>query len=125
MERVELIALIGSVVWLVLLFELVRERKLSEGYSLIWLLSGFSLLVLALWRELLDFLAHTLGIYYPPSAFIVVVLGFVFLLLLQQSLWICQLREQNRILAQKLGMITSEFNKIPKHCAEDKHYNEN
>jgi len=119
MERVELIALIGSIIWLVAVIELIRERKISEGYSLIWLSSGVSLLVLALWRDLLDLLARMLGIYYPPSAFIIVVLGLVFLLLLQQSVWICQLREQNRTLAQKLGLMTFEFNRLLKQPTEE------
>lgn len=119
MERVELIALTGSIMWLLLVVELIRERRLSEGYSLIWISAGVLLLILSLWRYLLDLLAQALGIYYPPSAFIVVVLGLIFLLLLQQSVWICKLHQQNRVLAQKLGLMTLKVDRLRQQSSEE------
>ena len=64
---------------------LVRRARLDEGYSLLWVLAGIVLLVLALWRELLRIISDLMGIYYPPTALFVIGFGFVILILLQFS----------------------------------------
>jgi hypothetical protein len=109
MDRVEIVALIGACAWLVIIFELIRRRRLSEGYALLWLLAGFVLLGLALWRRLLDVLAALLGIYYPPTALFVVAFLFVLFLLVQQSIVVCRLDRQNRDVAERLALLTVQM----------------
>lgn len=101
MARVEIIALLGSVGLLALVVELVRRRKLGTGYSLLWLLTGGSLLILSLWRELLDVVSSLVGIFYPPTALFVVGFGFVLLILLQFSVVVSRLSDENRSLTQR------------------------
>ena len=76
MSRVEVVALLGAVLWLLVVVEMIRRSRFSEGYALLWLLSGAVLFVLAFWRDLLDVLARGLGIFYPPTALFVVAFGF-------------------------------------------------
>jgi hypothetical protein len=63
------------------------------------------LLGLAVWRGLLEVVANTVGIAYAPSALFAVAFGFVLALLLHFSLVISRLADQNKVLAQKLGML--------------------
>jgi len=105
MQRVEIISLLGSLGLLGLIIELVRRRKLGEAYSLLWLLTGATLVVLSLWRELLDVLARLVGIFYPPTALFVVGFGFVLLILLQFSVMVSRLSDENRSLSQRLAIL--------------------
>jgi hypothetical protein len=109
MGYTEVIALIGSVAWLLIVIEMIRRKHLSEGYSLLWLLSGFVLVGLSFWRQGLEVLAQILGIYYAPTALFVVAFGFVMLLLLQQSAWICRLEKRNRRLAQTISLLEHQL----------------
>ena len=97
------IAVTGGVFFLV--FELVRRRRLMERYALLWLFATAVLLGLAVWRGLLEVVANTVGIAYAPSALFAVAFGFVLALLLHFSLVISRLADQNKVLAQKLGML--------------------
>jgi hypothetical protein len=63
------------------------------------------LLGLAVWRGLLEVVASTVGIVYAPSALFAVAFGFVLALLLHFSLVISRLADQNKVLAQRLGML--------------------
>ncbi len=45
--------IIGAGLFLVII-ELVRRRKLAEEYSFLWLLTGFGIIVLILWYDLLS-----------------------------------------------------------------------
>lgn len=109
MGHTEIIALSGSVAWLLIVIEMIRRKYLSEGYALLWLFSGVVLVVFSLWRQGLEVLAEILGIYYAPTALFVMAFGFVMLLLLQQSAWICALERRDRQLAQQLCLMAHEL----------------
>jgi hypothetical protein len=76
-----------------------------ERYALLWLFASAVLLALALWKGLLTTVAHAIGIYYPPSALFVLAFGFILVMLLHFSLVISRLADQNKILAQRLGLL--------------------
>jgi hypothetical protein len=104
-NRIQIVAIIITGGLFFLVFELVRRRRLMERYALLWLFATAVLLGLAVWRGLLERVAATVGIVYAPSALFAVAFGFVLALLLHFSLVISRLADQNKVLAQKLGML--------------------
>jgi len=103
--RVSIVAAVVAFVLLVVIFELIRSRRLQERYALLWLLTGLVIFVLAAWRGLLGWLADLVGIAYPPSALFVLASFFVLVVLLHYSTVISKLSEQNTILAQRLAIL--------------------
>jgi hypothetical protein len=103
--RVSIVAAIGAVILLSVIFELIRSRRLQERYALLWLLTGIVIFVLAVWRSLLGKAADLVGIAYPPSALFVLAAFFILLLLLHYSTVISKLSDQNLILAQRLALL--------------------
>lgn len=103
--RLQLVACAGALLLLVVVFELVRRKRLMERYALLWLLSAFVLLVLAVWGGLLEEVANTIGIFYAPSALFAVAFAFVLLLLLHFSLAVSRLTDQTKVLAQRLALV--------------------
>ena len=104
-DRIQIVAIIVTAGLFFLVFELVRRRRLMERYALLWLFATAVLLGLAVWRGLLERVAGTVGIVYAPSALFAVAFGFVLALLLHFSLVISRLADQNKVLAQRLGML--------------------
>jgi len=105
MQRTELIAFLGSVCLLVLVFELVRRKNLKEKYSLLWLLTAVILLILSVSRDMLNRLGVLMGIYYSPSAFFLLAFFFLMLITLQFSVVISKLSERNKILTQEVALL--------------------
>lgn len=103
--RIQLVAILVTGGLFALVFELVRRRRLMERYALLWLFSSAVLLLLAIWKGLLEGIANVIGIYYAPSALFVIAFGFILVLLLHFSLVISRLADQNKVLAQQLGML--------------------
>jgi hypothetical protein len=100
-----IIAIVISGGLLLLILELVRRKRLMERYALLWLFSTLLLLVLSLWSGLLNSLASALGVSYPPSALFAVAFGVVLVLLVHFSLAVSHLSDQNKVLAQRLGIL--------------------
>jgi hypothetical protein len=102
---VSLAAAIAAGILLLVVFELIRSRRLQERYALLWLLTGVVIFILAIWRGLLGKVSDLVGIAYPPSALFVLAAFFILLVLLHYSTVISRLSEQNTTLAQKLALL--------------------
>jgi hypothetical protein len=111
-NRIQIVAILGFAALFLIVFELVRRRRLLERYALLWLFSTFVLLGLSVWRDGLERFADTIGVFYAPSALFAVAFGFVLLLLLHFSLVISRLADQNKVLAQKLGQLTQRVDEL-------------
>ena len=108
--KVSIAGAIASVLFLLVILELIRSRRLRERYALLWLATGLVLLVLSLWRSGLNTIAGWLGVKsYPPAVLFAVGLLFVILVLLHYSTVISRLGDQNTILAQRLALLESRL----------------
>jgi hypothetical protein len=107
--KVQIFAVIGTVLVAVFVLELVRKRKLREEYSLVWLCAIVCLGILAFDRPLVAGLADLLGIAYAPTALFVAGFAVVFLLLLNFSVAISRLVERNKRLTQEVGLLRSRL----------------
>jgi hypothetical protein len=103
--RIQLLAIVGSAALLLIVLDLVRRRRFLERYAILWLLSAFVLLALAVWKGLLSRLADAVGIIYPPNALFLVAFVFVLVLLLHFSLAVSRLSDQTKVLAQRLALL--------------------
>jgi len=104
--KVSLVATAASLGLLLVVFELIRSRRLRERYALLWLLTGAVLVVLSAWRGGLNTIAAWFGVRgYPPAVLFAVGLLFVILVLLHYSTVISRLNDQNVILAQRLALL--------------------
>ena len=60
--KVSIAGVVASLLLILLIFELVRSRRLRERYALLWLLTRIVLLVLSAWREGLNTIAGWVGV---------------------------------------------------------------
>jgi hypothetical protein len=108
--KVSILATVVSVVLLLVVFELIRSRRLRERYALLWLATGVVLVVLSAWRGGLNTIAGWFGVRgYPPAVLFAVGLLFVIIVLLHYSTVISRLADQNTILAQRLALLEAKF----------------
>ncbi|MCK4739461.1 MAG: DUF2304 domain-containing protein, partial [Deltaproteobacteria bacterium] len=81
---------------------------LKERYAVLWLALNIAVIVLAIWKGLLDRIAIFLGISYPPSLLFLVAFMFVLLILLHFSIVISSLTERTKELTQELALLKEE-----------------
>ena len=104
--RISIAATAVSVILLLVVFELIRTRRLRERYALLWLATGVVLLALSVWRGGLNTLASWAGVRsYPPAILFAVGLMFVIAVLLHYSTVISRLSDDNTTLAQRLAIL--------------------
>jgi hypothetical protein len=108
-NRIQIVAIVATLGLFTIVFEMVRQRRLMERYALLWLLSAAVMLGLAIWRGALEQVSSLIGVAYAPSALFVIAFGFVLVLLLHFSLVISKLADQNKVLAQRVGLLQQQL----------------
>ena len=108
--RISIAASIASILLILIVFELIRSRRLRERYALLWLATGVALLILSAWRGGLNTIAGWVGVStYPPAVLFAVATVFILAVLLHYSTVISRLSEQNTILAQRLAILENRL----------------
>jgi hypothetical protein len=118
--RLQVVSIAATLALFVVVFELVRRRRLMERYALLWLFSTIVLLGLAVWKQLLERVATAIGIFYAPSALFVVAFGFILVMLLHFSLVISRLSDQTKVLAQRVGLLQQRLDELEGRVPEDR-----
>ena len=104
--RVSIAASVASLLLLLIVFELIRGRRLKERYALLWIATGLVLLVLSAWRDGLNTIAGWLGVgTYPPAILFAAATLFVIVVLLHYSTVLSKLTDENVLLAQRLALL--------------------
>jgi hypothetical protein len=115
-DRVEIAGATISGVLLIIVIELVRRRKLTEEYSLLWILAAAALFGLSFSRPLLHQAAGWLGIYYPPAILLLALVGSVFAALLYLSVAISRQRQQIERLIEEVGLLSADVRDLERQA---------
>ncbi len=112
MGILQIVSITLSLVILISIIEFIRRGVFKEKYALLWLFSAIVLIIISLWRGLLDFTAGIFGFYYPPSFLFLMGLGFLLLITLHYSIVLSILTDKNKKLAQELGILKEKLEKV-------------
>jgi hypothetical protein len=87
---------------------LLRRRQLEGKYALLWMASLVPLLVLAAFPGVLTWLADKVGVYYPPTLFLLLAVTFLFVVVVQFSFELSRVNERTRALAEEIALLRAE-----------------
>src|SRR3990172_2619960 len=87
----------------------VRRWRLKEQYSLLWLVLAVGMVVPAAAPDLVEWFADRLDVIYAPSILFFLALAVVAAMLFHYSLEISRLSDENRELAQELGLLRARL----------------
>jgi len=112
MISIKYLSIILSVIILFLVIELVREEKLTFKYAAGWIFACCVAIFFTLYDKILFSLSTRLG-FELASNFIFFALLFLFVFLsLLLTLFVCQQDRRNETMAQKVGILEHELDKL-------------
>jgi len=103
--RAQMIAAFLAVAVVLVVFELVRRRRLSEEFSLLWVMASVGAAVLALWTGFLTAVTRAIGALYETSTIFFFGLLFVMVVLLYYAVKLTRLSQEVRRLAQDVALL--------------------
>lgn len=103
--RLTVFSLLIAAATLVLVFELLRRRRLREKYAVIWVLIALGTVTVVVFPQLLIGSAALLGFQTPSNLLFLVSLFTLLVVSLQLSGEVGTLEEQNRCLAEEVAAL--------------------
>jgi hypothetical protein len=111
-DRVQVLALTGSVLFLLFVLELVRRRRLAEEYSALWIVSALALIGISLRRDVLDFAARWMGVYYPPAVLVLMLVAIISVASLSFAVILSRQQRQIDRLIEETAIMAAELREL-------------
>jgi hypothetical protein len=109
LSRTQVITAIGAVLLALYVLDLVRRRRLSEEYSVLWVISTTLVAVLGFSTPFLTWISRELGMVGENSTVFAVGLAFTMAMLLHLSTRVSRLGQENQALARELALLRQRF----------------
>ncbi|MCI5778634.1 MAG: DUF2304 domain-containing protein [Lentisphaeria bacterium] len=104
----QIVSLVGSVAFLLMIIYTVYAGKLREAYAIIWLFSSLMMIVISVSETLLNFLSRMLGIQTPAFALLICMLMGILLLLFQITIVISEHNQKINRLLQEVALLRAD-----------------
>ena len=117
LSRTQLIAALGAVALALYVLDLVRRRRLSEEYSLLWVIASVVIAVLGFSTPLLVWITRALGVLGEASTVFAFGLAFAIAMLLYLSLKLSRLGFENHALTRELALLRHDFEELRRERA--------
>jgi len=108
----QVLVIVGALLFILLIVALLRKGAFSLKYSLLWLLTAFLLLVIGVFPQILVAVAHLLGFELASNAIFTILLGFIILILLQQTSVISRQNEKIKTLTQCIALLEKRVREL-------------
>lgn len=105
MGRLTIVTIVVAFAAFLLVFELLRRRRLRQKYAFLWVLVAGATVALSVFPALLQGASGALGIAVPSNLLFLISLLILFGVSLQLSIEVGVLEEQTRRLAEEIGAL--------------------
>lgn len=116
-SKLQIAMLIAVAVYFLIVFRLLKQRSLNLKYTLLWLLSGVIMLVLAVFPQILNWFAALVGIYDPTNALFAFVFFCVIVILMSLTAIVSKLNEKSKRIIQTMALMERRIRELEE--AED------
>jgi len=111
MEKIQIIAIAASLLFLLYIGWLIVKGKLREEYAIVWIVCTIVLIVFSFWRKGLDVVSEMLGISAPPNMVFTGAIFAMLIYLLHLSVTVSRLQKENKTLSQEIALLRNKDKK--------------
>ena len=116
--QIILLAAVGG--YFFILWRLLGKKQLTLKYTLLWILIGVILLILALFPQILSFISNLLGFQENMNALYLCLIGFVYILLVSLTAIDSKQSEDIKNLVQENAMLEKRVRDLENMLREER-----
>lgn len=115
---IQIISLIGAFLFMAVIFRLIVKGQLREEYSIVWIGLTIVIIIFAIWRRGLEYMASLLGVFYPPSLLFLVGLAGIIVFLVHLSVVNSRMQHQIKNLAHEIAYLRQDMEEARRPVAD-------
>ena len=104
-QKLQIFMLLAVVFYFIVLFKLLQKKRLNLKYTLLWIVSGFLMLIFATFPKTLNVLAHLIGVYEPTNALFALIFFCIIMILMSLTAIVSKLNERVKRLTQSIALL--------------------
>lgn len=109
MERIQIIAITVSLIFLFYISRMIIKGKLREEYAIVWVICTLGLVLFSFWRNGLEIFSRIFGVYEAPNLVFTGAIFAILIYLLHLSIVNSKLQQSNKILTQELALLKDKI----------------
>lgn len=110
-NTLQFIMFVASSLFTFYILLMVKRTKLQLSYSILWLATGVSFIILSLFPTFLEYVAKILQIETPVNALFLIIIFFLILIIFTLTIVISKLKMQLTSVSQAVGLLQEEVHK--------------
>lgn len=104
--------LIAIVIYYALLLHLLKKKSLNLKYTLLWIFSGFLMLMLAVFPQFLNWFTNLVGIYEPTNALFAIIFFCVIIILMSLTSIVSKMNEKIKRIIQTIALVEKRIREL-------------
>ena len=117
--RARVFAMALGVIVLLVVVNLVRTKRLTEEFALLWFVTAVVLVLAPLFIDYVDMAAHAIGVAYPPAMIFLLAIISLLLILFQFSMRMSRFSDQIKVLTQEVALLNARLEDLEKQAATE------
>ena len=106
--KLRIVIFIFSIIWLFIVFFLVGQKKINIRNSIIWFITGFIIMIIAVVPFLLETLANLFGFLTIANLVIGILISILLIITLKLSIIVTEQKEQFKNLIQEVSLLKNK-----------------
>lgn len=115
----QLILIGGTILFCIFILVVTQKKKLSYKYTLVWLIFGAITLLIAIFPNIVKWIAKTIHIEEPTNALFLIYIFLIIVIIFYISLVFSKLFEKVTTLIQENAILSAKIEKLEKEYEED------
>jgi len=112
--RLQISLIIGIVLYFVVIIYFLKKNTLTLKYSLLWLLSGFIMLIFAVFPSLVNTLISFVGILSITNGLFAISIFMILMILMSLTAILSKMKAQNKQLIQSCALLEKRVRELEK-----------
>jgi len=112
--RLQIIMVIASALFLGFVVIMIKNKKIELKYTLTWLLTAVTFIVLSIFPEALVLLSQLLNIQEPVNTLFLSIIFFMLLIIFTLTLALSRNASRVKTITQEIGIIKMELSRLEK-----------
>lgn len=112
--KLQLSLIIGIIIYFVVIIYFLKKNTLTLKYSLLWLFSGFVMLILAIFPSLFDIIIKFLGIASVTNGLFAIAVFMILIILMSLTAILSKMKDQNKQLIQSCALLEKRLRELEK-----------
>lgn len=110
--RLQLSLIVGILIYFVIILYFLKKNTLTLKYSLLWFLSGFIMLVLAIFPALMESTIGLLGIKSVTNGLFTILVFMILIILMSLTAILSKMRTENKQLIQSCALLEKRVREL-------------